>query len=122
MRRFRFLLLATTLCDSLAGWAQVPDPTRPAGYPIESGVQTVILRPEGKSAAIVFGEYVEVGGRIGDRRVVNITESAVTLAGEKGVEVIRVMSSVEKVAKPRASGVRKTMAAQEAEMSGKAHR
>jgi hypothetical protein len=103
----------------LAGWvavapalAQVPDPTRPAGVlvtpgaagtvgaavvPVESGVQTVILRPKGKSAAVIGGQYVEVGGKLGDKRVVKITESEVVLQGEGGREIMKVTPDIEKV-------------------------
>jgi hypothetical protein len=88
--------------------AQVPDPTRPAGAqmtpeagsgttaPIESGVQTVILRPGGKSAAVINGQYVVVGDKFGDKRVQRITETEIVLKGESGREVIKVMPSIEK--------------------------
>jgi hypothetical protein len=88
--------------------AQVQDPTRPAGAqaapeagggtsaPVESGVQTVILRPGGKSAAVINGQYVLVGGKFGDKRVLKITESEIVLKGEGGREVIKVMPSIEK--------------------------
>jgi hypothetical protein len=88
--------------------AQVPDPTRPAGAqmtpeagsgtsaPVESGVQTVILRPGGKSAAVINGQYVVVGGKFGDKRVQRITETEIVLKGESGLEVIKVMPSIEK--------------------------
>ena len=88
--------------------AQVSDPTRPAGNavapetsggvsaPVEAGVQTVILRSGGKSAAVINGQYVVVGGKFGDKRVLRITESEVVLKGESGREVIKVMPSVEK--------------------------
>ena len=106
----------------LAGWvavatalAQVPDPTRPTGVlvtpgavgtvgtvgaavvPVETGVQTVILRPKGKSAAVIGGQYVEVGGKLGDKRVVKITESEVVLQGEGGREIMKVTPDIEKV-------------------------
>ena len=89
--------------------AQVPDPTRPAGIlltpeagagaaaPVESGVQTVILRPGGKSAAVINGQYVVVGDKLGDKRVLKITESEVVLKGESGREVIKVTPAIEKM-------------------------
>ena len=108
----RFVLLPFLLAILVgAGFAlaQVPDPTRPAGVlvapeaggsvvgPLESGVQTVILRPGGKSAAVINGQYVEVGGRLGDKKVLKITESEIVLKGESGREVIKVTPAIEKM-------------------------
>ena len=106
-----------------AGLAQVQDPTRPpaalvvpepgaaAASPVESGLQTVIMRPGGKSAAVINGQYVEVGGKVGDRRVVRISESEVVLKGESGREVLRMTPAIDKMpsgkspaAKPKATG------------------
>lgn len=97
--------------------AQLPDPTRPparmmtpevggATAPVESGMQTVIVRRKGKSGAVINGQYVEVGGKLGDKRVIRISESEVVLKGEGGREVIRLIPSIEKtpVVKPAAKG------------------
>ena len=102
-------------------YAQVPDPTRPpaaamepeaAGgpaMPVESGVQTVILRPGGKSAAVIDGKYVSVGDMVGDKRVQKISESEVILKGPGGREVIKVMPAIEKVpANKKAAAKRRT--------------
>jgi MSHA biogenesis protein MshK len=108
MRHDLFLLLLAGLVGTASALAQVPDPTRPAGVlmpdaagaavaPVESGVQTVILRPGGKSVAVVNGQHVAVGGKLGDKRVVKITESEVVLKGESGREVIKVTPDIEKV-------------------------
>lgn len=87
-------------------FAQVPDPTRPPwgqdapgglAAPAESGVQTVILRPGGKSAAVINGQYVRVGDKIGDKRVLRISESEVVLKGASGREVIKVTPAIEKI-------------------------
>lgn len=88
--------------------AQMADPTRPAAAvmtpeagagaaPAEIGVQTVIVRPAGKSAAVINGQYVEVGGKLGDKQVLRIGESEVVLIGETGREVIKVTPAIEKV-------------------------
>ncbi|MDZ4253723.1 MAG: hypothetical protein U1A72_14235 [Sulfuritalea sp.] len=104
----------------VAPWAlaQLPDPTRPpaqmmtpdsggAAAPVESGMQTVIVRRKGKSGAVINGQYVEVGGKLGDKRVTRISEREVVLQGEGGREVIRLIPSIEKtpVVKPAAEGV-----------------
>lgn len=100
-----FLGIAGSLA-ALPVMAQMPDPTRPAGAvsaadgsaaaPAESGVQTVILRPNGKSTAVINGQQVAVGGRLGDKRVVKISESEVVLRGAGGREVIKVIPAIEK--------------------------
>jgi hypothetical protein len=95
--------------------AQMPDPTRPPGIgdpgvagmasPAESGVQAVFLRHGAKPAALVNGEYVVQGGRLGDKRVVSISETAVVLRDAAGHrETMKVIAGAEKtpVAKKRA--------------------
>ena len=108
MRYALMSLMLASLIGTGTTQAQVPDPTRPAGNlvaaeasggvsaPVESGVQTVILRPGGKSAAVINGQYVVVGGKFGDKRVLRISESEVVLKGESGREVIKILPSVEK--------------------------
>ena len=108
MRHSLLLLLLAGFAGAGSALAEVPDPTRPAGVmlmpeagalvaPVESGVQTVILRRGGKSAAVINGQYVEVGGKLGDKRVLKITESEVVLRGEGGREVMKVTPAIEKV-------------------------
>lgn len=109
MRRALVSLLAAGIMGAGCVLAQTADPTRPAAAmmtpepgggaapPVESGVQTVILRPGGKSAAVINGQYVAVGDMLGDKRVMKISESEVVLKGEGGREVIKVMPAIEKV-------------------------
>ena len=122
MMRYDLLsLMLTGLIWTGTALGQGPDPTRQAGNqvtaeggsgvsaPVESGVQTVILRPGGKSAAVINGQYVVVGGTFGDKRVLRITESEIVLKGESGREVIKVMPSVEKTpARKTAAGTQRT--------------
>lgn len=116
MRPYAFVLAG--LAGVGAALAQAPDPTRPAGAlmtpetggvaaPAESGVQTVILRPGGKSAAVINGQYVAVGDKLGDKRVVKISESEVVLKGESGREVIKVTPAIEKVPAKKATGTKR---------------
>jgi len=103
-------LLLTLSLGVGSALAQVPDPMRPpagalttpeasvgTAAPVASGVQTVILRSAGKSAAVINGQYVEVGDKLGDKRVLKISESEVVLTGGAGREVIRLTPSAEKV-------------------------
>lgn len=107
----RLIWLATfLLATGRVAVAQEPDPTRPPDFlqkpadgkvtlPIESGVQTIILRPNSKAAAVINGQHVEVGGKLGDKRVVRITESEVVLKGATITETIKVTPAIEKVPK-----------------------
>ena len=105
MRNVLFAALLTgVILDPVL--AQVPDPTRPpvgqdsadgAAAPVDSGIQTVILRPGGKSAAVINGQYLRVGDKFGDKRVLKISEREVVLQGESGREVLKVMPAIEKI-------------------------
>jgi hypothetical protein len=115
-------LLLPVLLGVVPGQAQVPDPTRPAGYGVESGLQTVILRPGGKSGAVISGRYVEVGAMLGEHRVLKITENEVTLQGEDGTEVIRAISAVGKIPRKPAVEEKKTPAAKLTDIEGTSER
>ena len=105
------LLVLLLAAPPILALAQVPDPTRPpasmmapdaggsgVAAPADSGMRTIILRRHGKSGAVINGQYVEVGGKVGDKRVVRIGESAVVLEGEGGREVIKLIPDMEKTA------------------------
>jgi hypothetical protein len=105
--RLRFLpALAAVLAAAAA--AQLPDPTRPTGAAAagdapgaadaaNAGVQAVFLRQGAKPAALINGQYVEQGGRLGDRRVVRIGESEVVLRNADGSrETMKVIAGVDK--------------------------
>jgi MSHA biogenesis protein MshK len=90
------------------GFAQaLPDPTRPpaaaeavatptAASPAPAGLQTIIRRQGAKPAALINGEYVELGGRIGETRLVKVGEDRVVLEGPSGREELRLAPGVEK--------------------------
>ncbi len=105
MRNNLFIALLTGLMVGPV-FAQVPDPTRPPGgqdptggatAPLDSGIQTVILRPGGQSAAVINGQYLRVGDKFGDKRVLKISESEVVLQGGNGREVLKLTPAIEKV-------------------------
>lgn len=101
--------LLVVLAGSGSVLAQVPDPTRPpdawltpgpkgsVSAPVDSGVQTVILRPGGKSAAVINGRFIAVGEMIGDKQVIRITESEIVLKTATGNEIIKVIPAIEKI-------------------------
>lgn len=114
MRKLALLLLAASIGTGAAR-AQLPDPTRPPGaelaaeaggvvVPVESGVQTIIMRRDGKSVAVVNGRHVGVGDMLGEKRVVKISESEVVVMGESGREVLKATPAIGKVPATRPAG------------------
>ncbi len=89
--------------------AQLSDPTRPppalsaaasdpTGVPLmaNTGLQSVILKKTGKPAALIDGVVVELGGKVGDARLVKVNEDSVVLRGPQGEETLRLMPAAEK--------------------------
>lgn len=102
-------LLLMLLASGVAQ-AQNADPTRPA---IEAGtvatggtappgaaagLQSIIQRRHGRSAALINGTVVELGGKVGDARLVKIGDDHVVLRGALGSETLRLTPGVEKKA------------------------
>jgi MSHA biogenesis protein MshK len=108
----RTLLLAWAFLGAAAAapcLAQsLPDPTRPpeavmspAGADAAkapAGLQTIIRRHGAKPAAVINGQYVELGGKVGDARLVRVGEDSVLLQGPEGKEEIKLFPGVEKTA------------------------
>lgn len=101
--------LALFAAMTVAGAQTLADPTRPpAGIDNPSpetgaekpaaGLQTIIRRKGEKPAAVINGEYVALGGRVGAARVVRIGEDSVTLKGPAGTEVLKLVPGIEKSA------------------------
>jgi len=91
------------------------DPTRPppsvspgdahgANPAAQSGpvLQSILISPV-RTVAIISGQTVRVGDRIGDAQVAKITENEVILRSGKGLQTLKLFPSVEK----RANSVRK---------------
>ena len=87
--------------------AQMSDPTRPAvnesatntaneNAAAPAGLQTIIRRKAGKPAAIINGEFVELGGRVGESRLTEIGEGSVVLSGPSGKETMVLTPGIEK--------------------------
>jgi MSHA biogenesis protein MshK len=85
------------------------DPTRPptvSAPGAEKGaqnrtVQSVLIAP-GRSVAVVDGELVRVGSRLGEAQVVKIDESGVVLRNGAKMETLRLLPDAARVG-PRAS-------------------
>lgn len=98
-------LLGVTVAPTLA---QTSDPTRPAlnenatgtanaNAPAPAvGLQSIIRRKGGKPAAIINGEYVELGGRVGESRLSAIGDASVVLSGPSGKETLALTPGIEK--------------------------
>lgn len=118
MRRGPLFLLVALPVMSPA-FAQVPDPMRPpaaanereggVAVAAESGVQTVILRPGGNSIAVINGQYLAVGDKLGDKRVLKIGESEVVLQGPGGREVVKLIPAIEKMPAKKAVAAKRPM-------------
>ncbi|MBI5752737.1 MAG: MSHA biogenesis protein MshK [Hydrogenophilales bacterium] len=98
---------------SLSGAVQaesLPDPTRPPGgvdaaapAAAPSGPALQVIRTfDGKRMAIISGQAVKVGGKVGDAIVTRIDEDRVVLRGAEGVQTLKLFPDVEK--SPVASG------------------
>ena len=99
--------LIMLFCLVQVTWAQVlTDPTRPppgigdaspsAGlmsYPQVKGLQSVIISPQ-HCAAIIDGKTVELGGKHGAERLVEVTERGVVLQGEHGRRALTLFPAV----------------------------
>ncbi|MBP9219340.1 MAG: hypothetical protein KBF29_10935 [Sterolibacterium sp.] len=94
-----------------------PDPTRPPallttpepavteggsgvaeGEAAASGLQTIILRRSAgkKPMAIINGQAVELGGAVGEVRLVKLSETEAVLQGANGKEVLKLTPGVER--------------------------
>ncbi len=124
MRRILILLLA--IFSAAPAGAQssevLPDPTRPPesliaatasggeGVVVSGPVlQSVVLR-RGASVAVISGQTVPLGGKVGESVLVKIAENEVVLRGSLGTEVLRMTPEVDKTVvaeRPRSGGRRK---------------
>lgn len=109
------LLLLPTLA-----WGQLADPTRPppdmsspVAQPGEiaaasNGLQSIILRKNGRPAAMINGTVVELGGMVGESRLAKVEEdSVVLLAADGSRETLRLIPAAEKKSKVGAGGTAK---------------
>lgn len=82
----------------------MPDPTRPpagmdATIPVvvPSGPALQLIRTlDGKRMAIISGQAVKVGAKVGEAIVTRIDEDRVVLRGAEGVQTLKLFPDVEK--------------------------
>jgi MSHA biogenesis protein MshK len=104
------LLTVWLLCASQIAQAEpLPDPTLPAidlnssgtgsspdvvlDEAVSHGLQSIIISPNYR-AAIINGETVNLGGKIGDSRLVEVRESSVVLQNAQGRRVLELFPKV----------------------------
>lgn len=114
LRRFPAALSAQVLAACLgalsaSSWAQAPtlaDPTRPPAGFLESAtpgeaaggrvLQSVIIPRQGKPLAVIDGQTVRLGQRVGDARLIKLNEREAVLDGPQGIERLLLTPGVEK--------------------------
>ena len=69
-----------------------------------AGLQTIIRRAGKKPAAVINGEYVVLGGRVGDARLVKISDDSVQLRSSTGRETLKLSPGVEKTPAVKSGG------------------
>ena len=118
-RSLAALALALTTPPALA--QNLPDPTRPpaafktsASTPAAGaaaapapGLQSIVRRQGARSAAIINGTYVEIGGKIGEARLERVGEDSVDLRSATGRETLYLTPGVGKQVAPMDAGVAK---------------
>jgi MSHA biogenesis protein MshK len=108
-----FLVGAGLLCAALPvqAFESLPDPTKPAveipyasetgldvaasavSAPKKEGLQSIIISPRHR-AAIINGETVALGGKIGDATLVEVRENSVVLQSAQGKRVMELFPGV----------------------------
>lgn len=108
----RLLLTGATLCIVFPALAAeiLPDPTRPpneilssgvttgktrgaAPIPMHEGLQSIFISPQHR-AAVIHGETVSLGEKIGGDTLVEVRETSVVLQGASGKRVIELFPEV----------------------------
>lgn len=113
-QRQRMLIAALAMGGAapVAGQSALPDPMRPPSavdaasatsgpanvLPGTNGLQTIILHRKGKPLAVINGETVELGGKLGEARLVKLSETEAVLQGPQGREVLRLTPAAGKKA------------------------
>ena len=102
----RAMLAGLLLSATCAGAAPFADPTRPpaseaapaAGSASGEGaprLESVLIAPD-RRIAVINGQAVRVGERIGEARVLRITETEVALREGKSTQILRLFPAAER--------------------------
>ncbi|MFZ2853524.1 MAG: hypothetical protein WAZ34_05355 [Rhodocyclaceae bacterium] len=109
MRAGFALLLCCAAASVMAEASSLPDPTRRPGpsastepasgeaaEPAGPVLQTVIVPRKGKPRALISGQLVMLGGNIGERRLISLSEKGAILEGPGGIERLSLTPGIEK--------------------------
>jgi MSHA biogenesis protein MshK len=104
-------VLAEVLLDPTRIPAEISAPPAAGGEAAapDSGLQSVIIAP-GRRVAIINGRTVELGGKYGDARLIEVNENSVVLRGPQGKQVLTLFPGVE-IKKNMAQPLHKPLAA-----------
>jgi MSHA biogenesis protein MshK len=120
--RHRFCMIACFASAAFCGSAHAQglnDPTRPpqamdavgAAADTSGSVLQSVLISEGRRAAIIGGQLVELGQKFGEATLTRVAEGEVTLTQGREMQVLRLFPGVDKrviVATPAAGATRTT--------------
>ncbi|KXB30241.1 hypothetical protein AT959_12845 [Dechloromonas denitrificans] len=80
-----------------AGWLQGrPDAAETAKDKVDWRLQSVLWPQRGKPVAIIGGRTVPLGGRLGEARLIRLTEHAAVLQGPEGLTRLYLTPDVKK--------------------------
>lgn len=106
MKRTATLILGLLAFAAQAETALLADPTRPAGFSAgpsaaeggEGGLrlQSVVSPRGGRPMAIISGQMVSLGQKLGDARLIRLSETEAVLRGPKGTERLFLIPDVSK--------------------------
>lgn len=85
---------AQTLTDPTRPPPEINAPQAQASAPKESGLQSVIISPA-RRAAIINGQTIELGGKLGDAKLLEVNESGVVLQGPQGRRALALFPEVD---------------------------
>lgn len=101
---------------AVSAWAEgLSDPTRPpaavmaptdavvAEPPKSAGLQSVIIS-KSRSAAIIDGQTIELGGKYGDVKLIEVSDTGVILQGARGKRIMKLFPDVSMSKKKAKAG------------------
>ena len=119
---WRFPIMAALFVANVAvAQANLPDPTRPpvgmttpVAESADAGgavLQSVMLPKKGKPIAVISGQPVRLGERLGERRLIRLSEKEAVLSGPDGEERLLLTPQAEKLSIiPRTPAARRAQA------------
>ena len=106
-----FTALAQALPDPTKPPAEISAPVSEVATPKDSGLQSIIISPA-RRAAIINGETVELGAKLGDATLIEISEGHVVLESAQGRQVLTLFPGVDikkkELLPPKESGMQST--------------